>query len=45
MGYLDDGTMVVCEAASHLQGEDVPVLVTSILQSGGGQMIFAKLAA
>ena len=45
VGYLDDGTMVVCEAASDMQGEEVGVVVTSVLQSSGGRMIFTKLAA
>ena len=45
VGYLDDGTMVVCEEAVDRQHEDVEVEVTSLLQSGNGRMIFAKLAA
>ena len=45
VGYLDDGTMVVCEHAVDCQQEDVTAEVTSLLQSGNGRMIFAKLAA
>ena len=45
VGYLDDGTMVVCEQAVDLQHEEVDAEVTSLLQSGNGRMIFAKLAA
>ena len=45
VGYLDDGTMVVCEHAVDLVSEDVTAEVTSLLQSGNGRMIFAKLAA
>lgn len=42
VGYLDDGTMVVCENASGRIGEDLDVSVTSVLQSSAGRMIFAK---
>ena len=45
VGYLDDGTMVVCEQAVSRLSEDVEAEVTSLLQSGNGRMIFAKLAA
>ncbi|GAB4139418.1 MAG: TRAM domain-containing protein [Planctomycetaceae bacterium] len=43
VGYLDDGTMVVCEQAGHLVGKEVNSVVTSVLQSSAGRMIFAKL--
>lgn len=43
VGYLDDGTMVVCENASTLLGKDISVIVTSVLQSSAGRMIFGKL--
>lgn len=43
VGYLDDGTMVVCESASHLVGKDITVTVTSVLQSSAGRMIFGKM--
>ena len=43
VGYLDDGTMVVCENTAHLAGKDVSVIVTSVLQSSAGRMIFGKL--
>jgi uncharacterized protein YacL len=42
VGYLDDGTMVVCEQASGLVGKDIDVVVTSVLQSSAGRMIFGK---
>lgn len=42
VGYLDDGTMVVCEQTSHLVGQDIDAVVTSVLQSSAGRMIFAK---
>lgn len=43
VGYLDDGTMVICESASGLVGKDIAVVVTSVLQSSAGRMIFGKL--
>ncbi|MEX0726618.1 MAG: TRAM domain-containing protein [Planctomycetaceae bacterium] len=43
VGYLDDGTMVVCEQANFLIGKDVECVVTSVLQSSAGRMIFARL--
>ena len=42
IGYLDDGTMVVCENADHLIGERLSVTVTSVLQKSEGRMIFGK---
>ena len=42
VGYLDDGTMVVCEQAGHMSGQDVDVVVTSVLQNSAGRMIFGK---
>lgn len=42
VGYLDDGTMVVVDnGRSHL-GRNVQVLVTSVLQTSAGRMIFAR---
>lgn len=43
IGYLDDGTMIVVEGGRHLIGQTKKVLVTSILQTAAGRMIFAKL--
>lgn len=43
VGYLDDGTMVVCEAASSFVGRDTDMVVTSVLQNSAGRMIFGKL--
>lgn len=43
VGYLDDGTMVVCELASALIGKDTNVVVTSVLQNSAGRMIFGRL--
>lgn len=42
VGYLDDGTMVVCEQASSLIGQEIDAVVTSVLQSSAGRMIFAR---
>jgi len=43
VGYLDDGTMVVVEDARRLIGQEVGVVVTSVLQTQAGRMIFTKL--
>ncbi len=43
VGYLDDGTMVVCEQASTLLGKEIDVIVTSMLQNSAGRMIFGRL--
>ena len=42
VGYLDDGTMVVVEDARRLIGQEVRVVVTSVLQTQAGRMIFTK---
>ena len=42
VAYLDDGTMVVVEQGRHLIGQTVRVMVTSVLQTAAGRMIFAK---
>ena len=42
VGYLDDGTMVVVEGGKKFIGEEVETLVTSILQTPAGRMIFAS---
>ncbi|MBM3497105.1 MAG: hypothetical protein FJX74_00390 [Armatimonadetes bacterium] len=43
VAYLDDGTMVVVEHASRHVGQLIPVVVTSVLQTRAGKMIFADL--
>jgi uncharacterized protein YacL len=45
IGYLDDGTMVVVDNAKRHTGSVQQVLVTSVLQTAAGRMIFAKLEA
>ena len=42
VGYLDDGTMVVCEQARDMIGKEIETTVTSMLQSSTGRMIFAR---
>ena len=43
VGYLDDGTMVVVEEARRLIGQEARVVVTSVLQTQAGRMIFTKV--
>ncbi len=42
VGYLDDGTMVVVEGAQKFKGTEVDVVVTSVLQTSAGRMVFAR---
>lgn len=42
VAYLDDGTMIVVEGGRKLIGETTDVIVTSVLQTAAGRMIFAK---
>lgn len=42
VAYLDDGTMIVVDGGKKHIGETVGVLVTSVLQTAAGRMIFAK---
>ncbi|MEX2016702.1 MAG: TRAM domain-containing protein, partial [Candidatus Hydrogenedentales bacterium] len=44
VGYLDDGTMIVVDGGREHVGETVRVVVTSVLQTAAGRMIFTKLA-
>jgi uncharacterized protein YacL len=41
VAYLDDGTMVVVEQGENLLNQSIDVVVTSILQTPAGRMIFA----
>lgn len=43
VAYLEDGTMIVVENARARIGDAVEVVVTSVLQTSAGRMIFAKL--
>ena len=42
VAYLDDGTMIVVEGGRKYIGEELQVIVTSVLQTAAGRMIFAK---
>ncbi len=42
VGYLDDGTMVVVDGGRNFMGKNVQVIVTSVLQTSAGKMIFTK---
>lgn len=42
VAYLDDGTMIVIEGGREFIGDRIDVLVTSVLQTSAGRMIFAK---
>ncbi len=43
VAYLDDGTMIVVDNARRHVGQTVTVLVTSVLQTSAGRMIFTKM--
>ena len=43
VGYLDDGTMVVVEGGSNMLNRTVDVVITSVLQTSVGRMIFSRL--
>lgn len=42
VGYMDDGTMVVVENGNRMLGQEVMVMVTKVLQTAAGRMIFAR---
>jgi uncharacterized protein YacL len=42
VAYLDDGTMIVVEDGKSYIGQAIDVVVTSVLQTSAGRMIFAK---
>ncbi len=42
VAYLDDGTMIVVEEGRDYIGRTIEVLITSVLQTSAGRMIFAK---
>lgn len=43
LGYLDDGTMIVVENGYEEIGNTVDTVVTSVLQTSAGKMIFTRL--
>ncbi|MCL6447769.1 MAG: TRAM domain-containing protein [Armatimonadetes bacterium] len=42
VAYLDDGTMIVIDGGKRYIGQSINVLVTSVLQTAAGRMIFAR---
>jgi uncharacterized protein YacL len=42
VGYMDDGTMIVVEQGRRIIGDSTDVVVTSVLQTVAGRMIFAR---
>jgi len=42
IGYLEDGTMIVVDDAKNRIGSTMNAVVTSVLQTSAGRMIFAK---
>ena len=42
VAYLEDGTMIVVEGGRKYIGQTTDVIVTSVLQTAAGRMIFAK---
>ena len=42
VGYLDDGTMVVVEGGKDYLDSVISVMVTKVLQTAAGRMIFAR---
>jgi uncharacterized protein YacL len=43
VAYLDDGTMIVVDSGRRYMGKTIDVIVTSVLQTPAGRMIFARL--
>jgi len=44
IAYLEDGTMIVIEGGKRLVGKEIEILITGILQTPAGRMIFSKMA-
>lgn len=44
VGYLEDGSMIVVEEARRFVGTTIQATVTSVLQTAGGKMLFARPA-
>ena len=43
IAHLDDGTMIVIENGKDKIGEEAEIVVSSVLQTSAGRMVFAKL--
>jgi uncharacterized protein YacL len=44
VAYLDDGTMIVVEGGKNLLGKTKEIIITGILQTPAGRMIFSKIS-
>jgi uncharacterized protein YacL len=44
VGYLGDGTMVIVEKAHDQIGRELPVLITSVLLTANGRLVFGRVA-
>ncbi|MHC4605490.1 MAG: PIN domain-containing protein [Planctomycetota bacterium] len=44
VGYLEDGTMVVAEGCADRIGQEVDLVVTNVLQTSAGRLIFGRPA-
>ena len=42
VGYLEDGTMVVVDEGHQRMNDKIRVVVTKVLQTSAGRMIFAR---
>lgn len=42
IGYLDDGTVVIVEDGIRFIGKNIEVLVTNVLQTNMGRMVFGR---
>lgn len=42
VGYLDDGTMIVVEHASEELGRELNVVISRVIQTSAGRILFAK---
>lgn len=42
VGYLDDGTMVVVEEGKNYVGQTIDIVVSSVLQTPSGKLIFGR---
>ncbi len=45
VGYLEDGTMVVVEGGREHVGKEIGIVVTNVLQTSAGRMIFGRWEA
>ncbi|MBC7332982.1 MAG: TRAM domain-containing protein [Actinobacteria bacterium] len=45
VAYLSDGTMIVVEGGKSLVGREIEVLITGVLQTPAGRMVFSKISS